>query len=454
MSRALATPPAGSGLEPVMGSGGLPYVGRTMEYIRSPLTLWDDQEQKYGRVSWHTIAGRRVVLVLGADGCEEILTNRDKAFSNTLGWRPLIGPFFDNGLMLMDFAEHRQNRRLLQQAFTKDRLADYAHRMQPVIERGVRAWEPAENFLVYPAVKTLTLGLAADVFMGGVRANDTRLDAVNKAFVDCVQAATSIVRLDVPGTRWRRGLAGRRYLEEFLRDYLPERRAGDGADLFSVLARLRDENGEHFSDDAIVDHMIFLLMAAHDTSTLTISTMVDQLGRHPEWQDACRRQSLEAGPDISAPESRSSLTALDLVMKESLRILAPLPSMARWTVRDTVIQGHHVPAGVMIMATPHYSHHDPTLWSNPEEFDPTRFDGRELPHKFSWQPFGGGVHTCLGQFFSAIEIMMVLHHLLRNYSWTVPADRTTPIDFTSLPFPKDGQPVTLRRRVHSPGPVR
>ncbi|KIQ18311.1 cytochrome P450 [Rhodococcus sp. MEB064] len=446
MARALATPPAGTHLRPVMGGGGIPYVGRSMEYIRDPLALWRSQERKYGRVSWHTMAGRRVVLVLGADGCEEILTNRDKAFSNALGWRPLIGPFFDNGLMLMDLGEHRQNRRLLQQAFTKERLASYASTMEPLIEKRVRAWEPADAFPVYPAVKSLTLGLATEVFMGGVRDDDTRLDAVNAAFVDCVQAATSIVRVNVPGGRWRRGLVGRRYLEAFLRDYLPERRRGDGHDLFTVLAHLENENGERFSDDAIIDHMIFLLMAAHDTSTSTISTMIDQLGRSPQWQDECRRQSLAVGSDISSPEVRASLTALDCVMKESLRMLAPLPTMARWTVRDTVIGGHHVPADVMVVATPHYSHHDAALWTDPETFDPTRFDGRALPHKYAWQPFGGGVHTCLGQFFSAIEITMVVHHLLRNYTWTVPSDRQTPIDFTSLPFPKDGQPVRLRRR--------
>ncbi|MBY6685057.1 cytochrome P450 [Rhodococcus sp. BP-149] len=446
MAHALAAPPLGSDLRPVMGSAGIPYVGRSMQYIRDPLALWRQQERRYGQVSWHTMAGRRVVLVLGADGCEEILTNRDKAFSNALGWRPLIGPFFDNGLMLMDLGEHRHHRRLLQQAFTKDRLASYAAAMEPLIARTVQEWDSSEHFEIYPAVKSLTLGLATEVFMGGVRDGDTRLDAVNKAFVDCVQAATSIVRLDVPGGRWRRGLKGRRFLEDFLRDYLPDRRRGDGRDLFSVLAHLEDDDGERFSDDAIIDHMIFLLMAAHDTSTITISTMVDQLGRHPQWQEECRRQSLAAGPDVSAPEARAGLTALDAVMKESLRMLAPLPTMARWTVRDTVIRGHHVPADVMVVATPHYTHHDPTYWSDPEVFDPTRFDGRALPHKFAWQPFGGGVHTCLGQFFSAIEITMVLHHLLRHHTWSVPADRATPIDFTSLPYPKDGQPVRLQRR--------
>ncbi|AMY17782.1 MULTISPECIES: cytochrome P450 [Nocardiaceae] len=445
MAHALAAPPVDSGLRPVPGGRSIPWIGETLRYIRDPLALWNAQCEAYGPVSWSVMAGRRVVTVLGADGCEQVLTNRDKAFGNKDAWRPLIGPFFDGGLMLMDAGEHRTNRRLLQQAFTKERLADYTATMHPLIACGVREWQPSTDFRVYPATKNLTLGLATEVFMGGVDPDDDRLPRVNAAFVDCVQAATALVRANVPGGRWRRGLRGRRYLESFLRDYLPRRRAGSGTDLFSVLARLEDEHGTRFSDDAIVDHMVFLLMAAHDTSTITVSTMVDQLGRHPEWQERCRQQSLAVGDDVTDPEVRAQLTDLAAVMKESLRILAPLPTMVRWTLRDTDIQGHFVPADTMVAATPHWTHHDATWWPDPERWDPSRFDGRPLPHKYAWQPFGGGVHTCLGQFFSQIEIVMVLHHLLRTFTWTVPNPSATPIDFTSLPYPRDGQPIDLRR---------
>ncbi len=446
MSRVLATPPAGSGLDPVMGHRGLPFIGGTLTYIRDPLRLWRAAAEQYGSVSWMMMAGRRVVTVLGPDGCQKILLNHDKAFSNELGWRPLIGPFFDNGLMLMDFDEHRQHRRLLQQAFTKKRLSTYSDAMQPVIENTIEQWQTGPDFQVYPATKALTLRLATEVFMGGTDDGDARMDRVNRAFIDCVQAATAIVRLNVPGGRWRRGLKGRAYLESFLREYLPSRRAGNGEDIFSVLAHIEDENGERFDDDAIIDHMMFLLMAAHDTSTLTISTMVAQLGKNAHWQGLCRQQSLAVGSDISDASSLAGLTALDAVMKESLRLLAPLPTMARWTVRDTEVDGHFIPKDVMVVATPHYTHHMESYWPNADVFDPSRFDGSDLGHKFAWQPFGGGAHTCIGQFFSVIEVKMVMHHLLRSFEWTVPGDYETPVDFTSLPFPKDGQPVDLRRR--------
>lgn len=67
-------------------------------------------------------------------------------------------------------------------------------------------------------------------------------------------------------------------------------------------------------------------------------------------------------------------------------------------------------------------------------------------HKYAWSPFGGGAHRCLGMYFSGAEIKTVLHHLLLRYRWHVPADYVAPMNFTSLPFPNDGQPIDLRVR--------
>src|SRR3546814_16176819 len=107
-------------------------------------------------------------------------------------------------------------------------------------------------------------------------------DALNKAFLATVRAATGVIRFGLPFTRWRAGLKGRRVLEDFFRRELPAKRASQGDDLFTRLCHARTEDGEQFSDDDIVNHMIFVLMAAHDTSTITLSNMVYQPARSEE----------------------------------------------------------------------------------------------------------------------------------------------------------------------------
>src|SRR6516165_9427816 len=120
--QALASPPPGSGLKPVLGDAGLPVVGHTLEFLHNGLEYARRYYERFGTVFWVGSLGSRWVQVLGPDGLETVLTNRDKAFSNKLGWDYLIGPFFDRGVMLMDFEEHHHHRRIMQQAFKHERL--------------------------------------------------------------------------------------------------------------------------------------------------------------------------------------------------------------------------------------------------------------------------------------------------------------------------------------------
>jgi len=407
-----------------------------------------DQYDNYGPVSEMDFIGKRWTALIGPDACEAAFRNGDKAFASGDGWGYLIGPFFDRGLMLLDFEEHHRHRRIMQSAFTRDKLEHYTEALQPAVSAGLATWEPAENFRAYPALKELTLDLATTVFMGGADlASPDELAKINKAFIDCVQSATSFIRANVPGTRWGRGIRGRAILEEFFRRHLADKRANPGTDLFSVLCQITTEDGERFSDDDVINHMIFLLMAAHDTSTITVSTMMQHLGQHPEWQQRCRDEAL-ALPEHPSMAELDEMTSIEMVMKESLRLVPPVPVVARKTVKETEVLGHRIPADRLVVVMMHLSHHMDELWSNPEEFDPERFadDRREdKAHRHAWDPFGGGVHKCLGMFFAGAEVTTIMHHLLRRYSWTVDPDYRAPMNYHSLPFPKDGQPVRLTR---------
>ena len=444
--------PAGSGEvspRPVQGDAGLPVLGDAHKVITDPLSFHRNRYARYGPVSWFNAFGTRTVLLLGPEATGTALQNREKAFANGPGWRRLIGPFFDGGLMLRDFDDHLAHRRILQQAFTNDRLRGYLSELHGAIAGGLDEWQPAPNFRFHTAVKELTLDLATDIFMGGVDLGG-RKQEVNRAFSGCVQAATSLVRLPLPGTRWRRGVRGRALLDRVLRPEVVRRRAEGvaGNDLFSQLCSAADDDGAQFTDDEVVDHMVFLLMAAHDTSTITTTSMVTYLGQHPEWQRRCREE-VEALPENPTREELDQLRDLDLVMRESLRMVTPVPSLLRQTVQDTQVCGHHIPAGTAVAVASQQVHHDPEVWSEPARFDPERFAEprrEDRNHRFAWQPFGGGVHKCIGMHFGTMEVKAIMAHFLRRFSWSVDPDYEMPLNYNSLPFPTDGAPVDLRPR--------
>ncbi|WP_370942453.1 cytochrome P450 [Amycolatopsis sp. cg5] len=438
--------PAPEGLKPILGDPGAPVIGHSLSFMRFGQEFGLHRFAEFGPVSWMGAFGNRIITVSGADATQAVLTNKDKAFSQE-AWQFFIGKFFPRGLMLLDFAEHHMHRRIMQQAFTRDRLTGYVAQMGPTVRDGVQALAADPHPRLYRALKQLTLDIASRVFMDMPSGRDA--DAINRAFVDAVRAGTAIVRRPVPGGRWAAGLRGRRTLEAYFGRNLPAKREHDGADLFSALCHASTEDGERYTDEDVINQMIFLMMAAHDTSTITSTTAAYYLAKYPQWQQKAREESLRLGDGIPDIEALESLQTLELVIKESLRLVPPVPTMARQTVKDTELLGFHLPKGMMVSVSPTANHFDPALWSDPHEFDPERFAEprrEDKAHRFAWMPFGGGAHKCIGLHFGMLEVKALLHEMLLNYEWHVPTAYTARWDYVSLPVPVDGLPVHLVKR--------
>ena len=439
--------PADGGRRELPGTKGLPVLGHSLDYIRFGSDFMRSRYQRLGPVWWMSVFGTRIVVVAGPDATQEALTTKAKSFSQD-GWNFLVGAFFSRGLMLLSFDEHKLHRRIMQEAFTRDRITAYVDQLAPAIEAVVPSWRTDEPTRIYPLLKSLTLDVATEVFMAG-RGGSDDTEAINEAFVATVRAASSLVRMPLPGTRWRAGVRGRAVLEGYFARHLPSARRGEGDDLFAGLCHARTPEGEAFTDDDVINHMIFLMMAAHDTSTITTAAAAYFLAKHPEWQECARAESDALGdgpPDIDDLES---LQTLDLVVKETLRLVAPVPMLMRRAVADVDIAGRRIPAGTLVALAPAVNHFDPTCWTDPDHFDPERFDDlhrEDLNHRFGWIPFGGGVHKCIGLHFGVLEVKAILHQMLRTYTWTVPDGYTARWDNTSLPVPADGLPITLTRR--------
>ncbi|WP_433140375.1 cytochrome P450 [Actinomadura nitritigenes] len=456
MTSVLAPPPEGSGLKAVPGVPGIPYVGNTLSVMRDPIGMARRRYEEYGPIAWGWLLGMRTCTVQGPEAAEAVLVNRDKAFANGPAWSYFIGPFFHRGIMLLDFEEHLHHRRIMQQAFTRPRLQAYMEAMAPGIVRGVETWDARSGFKVYDHVKQLTLDLATDVFMG-VELDRAEADRVNGAFIDAVRAGTAYVRFNVPGLRWNKGLRARRELEAFFYQHLPAKRRDGGDDLFAALCEAETDDGQRFTDEDVVNHMIFALMAAHDTTTITLTTMAYYLAKYPEWQERLRDETFALAERLGRPSLEyadlDALTGIDMVMKESLRMVPPVPALPRRVVKDTSILGYHIPAGTTVVVPMLSNHHMSQWWKDPDTFDPERFspDRREdKVHKYAWSPFGGGAHKCIGMYFAGMQVKTILHQVLQRYRWSVPGRYEWPLDTTSLPSPKDGLPVRLDRLQEAP----
>lgn len=437
-------------LRPIPVDNGWPVLGHALAMHRDILGTLLALEQKHGSV-WKTRTGPlTIVNLLGPDALELVLKNREGIFSSKHGWDFFIGRVFPGAIMAMDGDEHRYQRRIMQVAFRKSALQAYLEQMGPAIAHGTDQWLPTQSGpqtrLMFPLIKQLTLDLAASVFMGVSLGKDT--SALNHAFIDTVEAALALVRRPIPGFKMWRGVRGRELLVARFRALMPEKRRVHTRDFFSEFCRVESENGETFSDQEIIDHMIFLMMAAHDTTTSTLTTMMYRLAHHPEWQERLRDEAIAVGTSQVAHDDLPKLEQLGWVMREALRMYPPLASMPRMCMRDTQIGEHMITAGTMLGLFPIHVHHMPSLWPDPYRFDPERFSPsrqEDKAHAFAWTPFGGGAHTCIGQHFASIQVKAILYDLLRRYRWTAAPGYVMPYQMVPIAKPRDGLPLRLER---------
>ncbi|HMZ16187.1 MAG TPA: cytochrome P450, partial [Mycobacterium sp.] len=415
----MAEPPAGSGLKPIMGDSGLPMVGHLIETFRNGPEFLLEVYRKYGPLHYAKTPALDAVAALGPDATQAVFANKNKDYCQR-GWQPVIGPFFKRGLMLLDFEEHLYHRRIMQEAFTRTRLAGYVEHIDRVAAAVVADdWVTNDaRFLFHPAVKELTLDIASVVFMGHEPGTDHDLvTKINQAFTITTRSGGAIIRTPVPPFKWWRGLQARKTLEDYFTARVAERRDAEGTDMLTVLCHTTDDDGNSFTDEDVVNHMIFLMMAAHDTSTSTLTTMAYHLAANPYWQERCREESARLGDGPLDIDALEKLETLDLVINESLRLVTPLPFNVRRTVRDTELLGYYLPAGTNINLWPALNHRLPELWTDPEKFDPDRFAEPRAEHKrhrYAFAPFGGGAHKCIGMVFGQLEIKTIMHRLLRR----------------------------------------
>jgi cytochrome P450 len=266
-----------------------------------------------------------------------------------------------------------------------------------------------------------------------------------------VQASVGIARSPIPFTKMWKGVKAREYLLEYFTPQVKERRAKGGEDIFTQICLATHENGELLTEDEVVDHMNFLMMAAHDTITSSATSLIYLLAKHPEWQDKIREECLSVAPAGTAlsMEQLGKLELTEMAFKEALRLIPPVPSMPRRAVKEFTFRNYTIPAGTSVAVSPSFVHKMEKHWPNPEQFDPLRFTPENSAgrHKYAWVPFGGGAHMCLGLHFAYMQIKILMHALLTQNRVVLQGgpDYEPKWQVFPIPQPKDGLPVRLER---------
>lgn len=428
----------------IPGENGIPVFGTTLRMVKDPIGYGRHLVESYGKIFRINGFGNPGVTMVGAEANELLFMDREKIFSSEQGWGPVLNLLFPKGLMLLDFDHHRADRKLLGTAFKPSSMRHYVNDMNSIFAQQLPDWQG--DMLFFPAIKQLTLDVAMESFFGVELGPEA--DKMNKAYVDMVAASIGVVRRPLPFTKMGRGVAGRKYVTEFLKPQIEERRRNENRqDMFSQFCRVQRDDGSYMSDDEIVDHMNFLILAAHDTTTSSLTSLAWMLAKNPEWQEKLREECLSIAPvgsDISY-DDLGKFELMEMAIKETLRLLPPVPSIPRRALKEFEFMGHRIPAGTAVSISTSYAHMMEEYWPEPHKFDPMRFTPEQVKarHKYAWVPFGGGAHMCLGLHFAYLQMKIFMHRLLTTKRIEIADGYDPKWQPWPIPQPKDGLQVTM-----------
>ncbi len=435
------------------GPKGHFLVGHMFQAIGDQLGFPTRCAREYGDVVRLRFGTMVVYLLSHPEHIELVLRGNHRNFRKDRGTRLLSGAL-GQGLLTSEGDTWRRQRQLAQPAFQLDQIQRYGAVMVDYTERMLRGWKAQEARDVHADMTRLTLDIVARTLFGTSAAGQAEtvghaLEALMTYYASVMSLFPWLRWLPTPGNRrFRRGV---RDLDAVIYDLIARRRAEGpgGDDLLSRLLSLRDETGRGMTDRELRDEVVTLFLAGHETTALALSYCFYLLATHPEAEarlSAELAEVLRGRPPTSADVPR--LRYAEWVVKESMRLYPPAPSIGREAVNDCEIGGYHVPKGTQIGLVQWVTHRDPRWFDEPEAFRPERWDNdlaKRLP-RGAYFPFGDGPRICIGNHFAMLETVLILATVLQRYRLELAPGYRLEL-FPSITLrPKHGVRVVVRER--------
>ena len=431
-------------------------VGHLPAFRAHPIQFLMKMAREYGDLPYFRLGPQHVYLVNHPDLVREILVTNQANFTKSRALqraRILLG----EGLLTSEGQFHLRQRRLVQPAFHRDRLAAYAAVMSEYGARMRDRWTAGSTVDVAEQMMRLTLAVVGKtLFSADVEAEASEigeaLTSVLKMFRTLMMPFSEYLeKLPLPSVR--RFEKARARLDQTIYGLIRERRASgrDTGDLLSMLLLAQDEeaDGSGMTDKQVRDEALTLFLAGHETTANALTWTWYLLSQNPECERRLHKEidSVLEGrlPGFSdVPQLRYT----EMVFAEAMRLYPPAWAIGRMSKGPFELGGVKIGTKSICIVSPYVTQRDPRWFPYPERFDPDRWlpEARESRPKFSYFPFGGGARVCIGERFAWMEGVLMIAAIAQKWKLKLAADqKVEPLPLITLRT-KHGMRMIVERR--------
>jgi cytochrome P450 len=438
---------------------GLPISGHLLAFRRDPLGFLQRAAEQHGDVVHFRFGPRRhLYLLTNPDHIKEVLVTKQAHFRKAKGLqvaRAVVG----DGILTSEGQKHMRQRRLMQPAFHRERIAAYADAMVRQGTAMMAGWKDGDIRDVHEDMMKVTLAIITETMFG--KGLTEGVDKIGRAieiglqYVSNKASAMIDIPLGVPTPQNRKFEEAAETLDKTIYAIIEERRrSGEEGrdDLLAMLLAARDEeDGRGMTDEQVRDEVMTIFVAGHETTANTMSWIWYLLATHPEAERKLWAELDEVlGGRPPTAEDVPRLVYTNQIISETLRLYPAAWVINREVVDEVEIGGHVYQPGETLMMSQYVMHRSRRYFDNPDQFIPERFSGdllKRIP-AFAYFPFGGGPRICIGNNFALMEAALLLATIAQRFRLRLaePGQRVEPEPLVTL-RPKNGLMMRLEARI-------
>ncbi|XP_010263599.1 PREDICTED: abscisic acid 8'-hydroxylase 3 [Nelumbo nucifera] len=436
------------------GTGGLPLIGESLQFLSANSSakglyhFVHIRRLRYGNCFKTNIFGKTHVFVSSVESAKAILSNDFVNFTKRYvkSISELVG---DQSILCATQEYHRLIRGRLSNLFTMDSTSSFIKHFDHLIVTTLRSWEHKQTVVVLDDALKVTFQAICKMAIS--LENPNELEMLQKDVGQVCEAMLAFP-LNLPYTRFRAGMKARKRIMEMLKKIIDERRQGCGEcheDFIQSLVSEDEKLGCKLTDSQVQDNILTMIIAGQITTASAMTWMVKYLDENQEIQHTLRAEQqlmLADKNPCGSPLTIEDLNAMPYaskVVRESLRMASVVPWFPRVALKDCEIEGFKIKKGWIVNIDARYIHLDPTVYHDPSEFYPSRFDDESKPYSFL--AFGTGGRTCLGMNLAKAMMLVFLNRLVTTYRWKVMDPDSSLEKWVLFARPRTGCPIRVTR---------